>query len=294
MNTIIQKTIPSKDYELIDSGDGEKLERFVEVVLRRPDPQAFWSKSLDVEKWKEADGYYFGEGKSAKWIFANKNLEQDWQIKIEDIVFNLKLQKFKHLGIFPEQQPNWNWITETIKKSKGKIETPMILNLFAYTGGATVAALKAGASVTHVDASSGSVDWAKENIISNGLENSSIRYMVDDARKFVEREIRRGVRYHGVIMDPPAYGKGPKGEVWDIEKDFLPLIESVKKVLHSEPIFVLLNGYSAGYSSIAYAQNLISLTEKFGGKVESGELTIQDSGPHNNLLPAGIFARWSK
>lgn len=293
MNLITQITKPSADYELIDSGDAEKLERFGSVVLRRPDPQALWSKSLSVEKWEAADGHYFGAGKNAKW-HLKEGVNEAWTIKVEDIIFNLKLQSFKHVGIFPEHAANWKWIKETIEKNKAKVETPQVLNLFAYTGGATIAALQAGAKVTHVDASRGALQWTKENSVSNGFGEDGIRFMLDDARKFVEREMRRGVHYHGVIVDAPAYGKGANKEVWDIELDFLSLVESVKKVLHSEPLFVILNGYSAGYSAIAYAENLKSLKNQFGGEIEAGELTIEDSTEGKKLLPAGICARWRK
>lgn len=283
-----------KDYELIDAGGLEKLERFGDVVVRRPEPQALFPKKLDEGEWKKADAEFLGTGKG-KWKF-NRELDKEWQIILEDISFELKFavsnNAFKHLGIFPEQYSNWKWIKESIQKETLRGLTPQILNLFAYTGGATIAALQAGAQVTHVDASSGAIEWAKRNAELSGVSDKPVRWMVDDARKFIEKEIRRGVKYHGIILDPPSYGKGPKKEIWDIEKDFLELIESVKKLLHHEPLFVLLNGYSAGYSSLAYAENLSSLKVKFGGEIESGELLLESKS--GMKLPAGIFARWRK
>ncbi len=283
-----------KDYELIDAGNLEKLERFGDVVVRRPEPQALFLKKLSDIEWAKADAEFIGSGKG-KWKF-NKELPKNWQIILDDISFELRFAEsnntFKHIGIFPEQQNNWKWIKEIIQKETLRGFTPQVLNLFAYTGGATIAALQAGASVTHVDASTGAIEWAKRNAELSGVSDKSVRWMVDDARKFVEKEIRRGVKYHGVILDPPSYGKGPKSQIWDIEKDFLDLIEAVKKVLHNEPLFVLINGYSSGYSASAYKENLTPLFEKFGGELESGELLLESKSGHK--LPAGIFSRWRK
>jgi 23S rRNA (cytosine1962-C5)-methyltransferase len=280
------------NYELIDSGEAEKLERFGEVVLRRPDPQALWKKELDKKVWDDAHAVYIADKLRGKWQ-RKKEVPESWNINLDDINIELRLTAdksvFKHVGIFPEQYSNWLWIKETLKKNKLRCPTPQILNLFAYTGGATVAALQAGASVTHIDASSGSIEWAKRNAELSGVIDKPVRWIVDDARKFVEREIRRGNHYHGVILDPPAYGHGPKKEVWNIEDDFLPLMDSIKKVLHNEPLFTLINGYSAGYSALAYAENLSFLK---GGEVEAGELSIEDRGGRH--LPSGIFARWRR
>lgn len=295
MNLTLLTTPKLPAYELIDSGDSEKLERFGEVLVRRPDPQALWRKNLPNEEWQNADAEYVSDRSKGKWKFK-KELPLEWEIKLADIDFELRFPKsassFKHVGIFPEQFQNWQWIRETIENNKEKIQTPNILNLFAYTGGATIAALQAGAKVTHVDASTGTIEWAKKNTELSGVRDKEVRWIVDDARKFVEREIRRGIYYHGIVLDPPSYGHGPKKEIWDIEKDFLPLLESVKKLLHSEPLFVILNGYSAGYSALAYGENLTSLKEKYGGEIEAGELSIIDNAGRH--LPCGIFSRWRK
>jgi 23S rRNA (cytosine1962-C5)-methyltransferase len=294
MTLTLLTTSSLPDYELIDSGDAEKLERFGNVIIRRPDPQALWKKKMDQVEWNNADAEYISEGSKGKWKL-NKELPKEWNIKMGEIDFELRFPKnassFKHVGVFPEQYPNWRWIKETIEKNCEQIQVPNILNLFAYTGGATIAALKAGARVTHVDASSGTIDWARRNAEISGVSNREVRWIVDDVKKFVEKEIRRGNHYHGIILDPPSYGHGPKKEIWNIEEDFLPLITSVKKVLHNEPIFVLINGYSAGYSALAYAENLEDLKGN-GGELEAGELSTEDrSGRH---LPCGIFARWRK
>lgn len=295
MTLTLLTTPPLPNYELVDSGDGEKLERFGNVIVRRPDPQALWHKKRNEEEWEKADARFMAGTGKGTWKF-NREISKIWSISFDEINFELRFpishNAFKHIGVFPEQYENWKWIGDTIKRSKNKFQTPSILNLFAYTGGATIAALQAGASVTHVDASVGAIDWAKRNAELSEASNKPVRWMVDDARKFVEKEIRRGVRYHGVILDPPSYGKGPKKEVWNIERDFLPLLESIKKVLHNEPMFVLLNGYSAGYSALAYAENLADLKKKFGGELEAGELSIEDQAKRN--LPSGIFARWRK
>lgn len=291
MNLELLTTKALSDYELIDSGEGEKLERFGDFVLIRPDPQALWKKNKTNE-WSEAHAAYVPGKDKGKWDIK-KEVPDSWQIVLENINFEIKLSSgkasFKHVGIFPEQYSNWQWIKETIKKSQNQIPNPNILNLFAYTGGSTIAALQSGAKVTHVDASSGSIDWAKRNAELSGVKDKEVRWIVDDARKFVEREIRRGNYYHGIILDPPSYGHGPKKEIWDIEKDFLPLMDSIKKVLHNDPLFVLVNGYSAGYSALAYAESLSFLK---GGYLESGELSIEDSSSRH--LPAGIYARWRR
>jgi 23S rRNA (cytosine1962-C5)-methyltransferase len=294
MNLKLLTTSRLSDYELIDSGDAEKLERFGNIILKRPDPQAFWRKKL-VTEWKNFDAEFVSEGAKGKWKFKTE-IQKEWNVQIEDINFELRFPKsgtgFKHVGVFPEQSSNWQWINETITEKTSHNFTPSVLNLFAYTGGATIAALQAGANVTHVDASLGSIEWAKRNTEISGVAERPVRWIVDDAKKFVEREIRRGNHYHGIILDPPSYGHGPKREIWNIEKDFLPLVDSIKKILHSEPLFVLINGYSSGYSALAYAENLAAFEEKFGGTLDAGELSIQDKSGRN--LPCGIFARWRK
>jgi 23S rRNA (cytosine1962-C5)-methyltransferase len=292
-------TKSSADYELIDSGEGEKLERFGKVVLSRPDPQALWPKRLSGSEWKKADGIFGKEG----WSLGKK-IQDKWAIDFAGLKFWIKPTAFKHVGIFPEQSPNWSWLKKTIERSKEakKEEDVEILNLFGYTGGATLACAQAGAKVVHIDGSKAAITWARDNAELSGLKDKPIRWIVEDARTFVEREIRRGRQYDGIIMDPPSFGHGPEDELWKIEDHFLPLIENCKKLLKPKPLFFLINGYSAGYSAIAYENNLLPLKEKFGGEIEIGELAIEEAkmekskdGKNENgrLLPCGIFARWA-
>lgn len=269
-------------YELIDSGEGEKLERFGDFVLRRPDPQALWGENLPKSEWNNAHARF-----DAKWRFKTK-LPDRWRIELHGLDFWIKPTPFKHVGVFPEQISNWEWMEGIISKASGKVS---ILNLFGYTGGATLAALKSGASVTHVDSSKTSVTWAKDNAILSGLEKSPARWIVDDAKVFVKREAKRGVKYDGIVMDPPSFGRGAKGEVWKIENDLLPLMHLCWKILSDKPLFFLLNGYASGYSHFAYRNCLLSLTKDLNGLVESGELGIKESGA-GRILPAGIFSRW--
>ncbi len=282
-------TKPSADYELIDSGNGEKLERFGQFVLSRPDPQALWDKTLPEEDWKKADMSFLVDGAKKGWR-KNNEIQNEWQIHFDELVLNIKPTSFKHTGVFPEQESNWKWIKEKVKNS-GK--TAKVLNLFGYTGGATLAALSAGAEAVHVDGSKATVNWAKENAAASGLEKKPVRWLIDDARKFVTREIKREQKYDGIVMDPPSFGRGAKGEVWNIEDDVAPLIEQCFKILSDEPIFFLINGYAAGYSSRSYYNLLAPLVKKYGGQIEFGELTIEES-KGGRLLPCGIFARWSK
>ena len=276
-------------HKLIDSGDGEKLEQFAEFVLRRPDPQALYPKRLPISEWEKADATFeIREGKG-KWN-KMKDIPDTWVTYIDDMSFSTTLGSFKHVGVFPEQESNWKWLKETISKEVTEGKKVSVLNLFAYTGGATIACLSAGAEVVHVDASQGIVDVAVKNAELSGVKEKPVRWIVDDVKKFVAREIKRGNKYHGVIMDPPAYGHGPKKEVWNIEEHLVPLIQDAKELLHTEALFFLVNGYSAGYSPIAYANNLESLAKK-GGQVESGELVIPES-EGTRALPAGMFARW--
>lgn len=294
-NLEIQVTEPSSGYELIDSGDNEKLERFGDIVLSRPDPQALWQKRLDDKEWKKADAYFTRDAGGTEWTFKNKtNPTKKWGIDFGGMKFWIKPTAFKHTGLFPEQSSNWKWLEEKIKASTQ--EDVEVLNLFGYTGGASLACAKAGAKVVHIDSSKAAVNWAKENAELSDLVDKPIRWIVEDVRLFVEREIKRGRKYHGIIMDPPAFGHGPDSELWKIEEHFLALIEDCKKILADKPLFFLINGYSAGYSAVAYGNNLIPLKEKFGGKIEIGELAIKEKdaiGKVGRMLPAGIFARWS-
>jgi 23S rRNA (cytosine1962-C5)-methyltransferase len=280
-------TKSSKDYELIDSGEGEKLERFGQYVLRRPDPQAFWKKNLDDKDWKKANASFVRGVDNAKW-HVKDDMSDEWVIEMLDLKFLIKPTAFKHTGLFPEQESNWIWIKEKIKKTGRPIK---VLNLFGYTGGATLAALSAGAEVVQVDGSKSAITWAKQNAEFSKLDDKKIRWIEDDARKFVQREIKRGNKYDAIIMDPPAFGHGANNELWKIEEDFIKLLDMCTEILSDDPLFVLANGYSSGYSSIAYENSLKPLFNKFGGQIESGELAIQES-KSDRLLPAGIFSRW--
>jgi 23S rRNA (cytosine1962-C5)-methyltransferase len=288
MNRLTLTTKPSLGYELIDSGGEEKLERFGDVLLLRPDPQALWPKQMPKE-WLKANGVYVkenSEGNKAagKWT---GNIPTNWEIEFEGLTLIVKPTSFKHTGLFPEQSTNWEWSTGILAARTGA----KVLNLFAYTGGASLAAAKAGAEVTHVDSSKSAVAWARENAAASGLEDKPIHWIVEDVLVFVEREIKRGNRYDAIIMDPPAFGHGPKNEIWKIEENLVGLIEKCKLLLSEKPLFVLVNGYAEGYSPLAFAHNLTDLKEKYGGEVEYGELTIEEKGGAR-MLPAGIFARW--
>jgi len=279
-----------KDYEVLDTSSGEKLERWGKYILVRPDPQVIWNTPHDHKGWKNKNGHYHRSSKGGgEWEFIN--LPKEWQIGYKDLTFNLKPFSFKHTGIFPEQATNWDWFSDIIRKSNRPLK---VLNLFAYTGGATLAAAKAGATVTHVDASKGMVNWAKENAASSGLQDAPIRWLVDDCVKFVEREIRRGNTYDGIIMDPPSYGRGPKGEIWKIEDSIYPFVELTSKILAKDAVFFLINSYTTGLQP-AVLNYMIStaIIPKFGGKVEAEEigLPVIESGL---VLPCGASGRWSK
>ena len=277
-----------KDYEMIDTSKGEKLERWGNYILLRPDPQVIWNTPQKAKEWKKLNGHYHRSSKGGgEWEFFD--LPTEWSIHYQDLTFRLKPFSFKHTGLFPEQAVNWDWFREIIQKSGRPVK---VLNLFAYTGGATLAAAKAGASVTHVDASKGMVTWAKENAASSGLADAPIRYLVDDCVKFVEREIRRGNTYDGIIMDPPSYGRGPKGEIWKIEDSIYPFIELASQLLSKEPLFFLINSYTTGLQPavLSYLLNSV-ITPKHGGQVCSSEigLPVRESGL---ILPCGASGRW--
>lgn len=283
-----------KDYELIDAKDGEKLERWGDIILRRPDPQIVWTppKSAQSALWNKADARYIrSQSGGGHWKY-NKKVPEKWSVNYGELKFGIKMMGFKHTGLFPEQAANWDWFSDIIKKSKRK--DVKVLNLFAYTGGASIAALSAGASVCHVDAAKGMVSWAKENAALSALSQRPIRFIVDDVKKFVEREIRRGNKYDGIIMDPPSYGRGPSGEVWKIENELFSLIELCLQVLSNDPLFFLVNSYTTGLSG-SVMENIYKLTLKsrFGGKSETDEigLPITTGGL---VLPCGYSARWSK
>jgi 23S rRNA (cytosine1962-C5)-methyltransferase len=275
----------NNQYELLDSGNFSKLERFGEFTLARPDPQAIWQKFSPL-KWAEAQAVY-----TKSWKF-NSEMPKEWEVEIADFKFKINLSSFKHTGVFPEHAENWNWIEKQVASSKETASRKMkVLNLFGYTGGATLAAARSGAEVTHVDASKLSVSKAKENVELNNLKEAPIRWIVDDASSFLKREIKRGNFYDCIILDPPAFGRGTKGEVWKIEEDLLPLLDLCKKVLSLKQGFILLNGYASHFSKISYAQALSSAFQIPLEKIETGELTIKESTERGFSLPAGIYAR---
>lgn len=277
-----------KDYEIIDMSDGEKLERWGDIVLIRPDPQIIWKEKSFSEKWKTAFARYSRSNTGGGSWEYNKKVPDSWQIKYKNLIFNIKPMGFKHTGLFPEQAVNWDWMINKIKSEKREIK---VLNLFAYTGGATVACLSAGASVCHVDSSKGIVTWAKENVNSSGLGEKPVRYIIDDVTKFVEREIRRGSKYDAVIMDPPSYGRGKNGEVWQFEDNISDLVQICSKVLTEEPLFFLINSYTTGISS-KVLEDILSLKLKDkNGKLSSGELGLSMTDS-KLVLPCGIYSRW--
>lgn len=287
---LILESAPERGYALLDSGDGEKLERYGDIILSRPDPQALWSKRLSEKEWASAKAFYGGEGKGS-WK-KKGDIPEHWPIEFGGLGFNIRLSTFKHTGIFPEHKPNWEWAAKKIKNSGRQAS---ILNLFGYTGGATLAALKAGAEVVHLDGSKVAIGWAKENAKISGLDNKPVRWILDDAVSFVKKEIKRGHKYDGIIMDPPAYGHGPEGEVWEIEKDLPRLIDMCANLISDDPLFLLINGYASGYSAVAYGNILESSMKKEGFSVDIGELTIrEESEDSGRRLPAGIFARWQR
>ena len=277
-----------KDYEILDMADGEKLERWGDIILIRPDPQIIWKNKSFPEKWKTANATYVRSNTGGGMWKYNKKVPASWKIKYKDLTFNIKPMGFKHTGLFPEQAVNWDWMIDKIKNAKREIN---VLNLFAYTGGATVACSYAGAKVVHVDSSKGMVTWAKENAETSGLKDKPIRYIVDDVRKFVEREIRRGNKYDAIIMDPPSYGRGKNGEVWQFENNIADLVNLCKQVLSDKPLFFLINSYTTGISSRVLEDILYLELDRKDGKLSSGEigLPMKDS---NLVLPCGIYGRW--
>lgn len=278
------------NYELIDSGEGRRLEKWGEYILDRPDPQIIWKKNLGESAWQAADAYFrrISEDKGT-WNVKGK-IPEKWVLEHDGVKFYAKLTPFKHTGIFPEQVVQWDYINNQICKSTNR--NANILNLFGYTGIASLFAAKAGGTVTHVDASRPAITWANENRALND-ESWPIRWIIDDALKFTAREIKRGVKYDAIIMDPPAYGHGPTGEVWDFNRDFPKLLGNCKQILSKEPLFVLANAYAISSSSITLANTLNDTMKDFGGRIENGELTLKETSG-GRLLSTGIWARWSK
>ena len=289
-----------KDYEILDMANGEKLERWNNIYLVRPDPQIIWNDKQYPEKWKQANARYNRSSTGGGHWDYKKRLPDSWQIKYKNLTFNIKPMGFKHTGIFPEQAVNWDWMMDKIQNEiKTTNREVKVLNLFAYTGGATVACLYAGASVCHVDSYKGMVAWAKENVVSSRLQERPVRYIVDDVVKFVQREIRRGNKYDAIIMDPPSYGRGANGEVWKFEENLPMLIEICMQVLSDNPLFFLINSYTTGTSSMVL-ENLLKMNmrKKYGkraddGIFENGEvgLPMTDS---DFILPCGIYSKWVK
>lgn len=277
------------DYEVLDTSNGEKLERWGAYILVRPDPQVIWDTPHDHPAWKKKNGHYHRSNKGGgEWEFFR--LPKQWSIQYKKLTFNLKPFSFKHTGLFPEQAANWDWFGDKIRDAGRPVK---VLNLFAYTGGATLAAAEAGAAVTHVDASKGMVTWAKENAVSSGLKDAPIRWIVDDCKKFVERETRRGNHYDGIIMDPPSYGRGPKGEVWKIEEAIFPFIQLCAQLLSEKPLFFLVNSYTTGLAPSVLTYMISTALKAHGGSVEAQEigLPVTSSGL---ILPCGASGRWEK
>ena len=286
-----------KDYEVIDTSSGEKLERWGKYILQRPDPQVIWKTPRKVPEWKKINAHYHRSDKGGgEWEFFD--LPEQWTIGYDcpagHLVFHLKPFSFKHTGLFPEQAANWDWFSSIIMKAVSEGRKPKVLNLFAYTGGATCAAAKAGAHVTHVDASKGMTGWAKENAADSGVDSTLTRWIVDDCQKFVEREIRRGNTYDAIIMDPPSYGRGPKGEIWKIEDSIFELIKLCSEVLSKKPEFFLINSYTTGLQPAVLTYMLETvLTPKFGGKAVSDEVGLPVSS-NGLVLPCGASGRWQR
>lgn len=276
------------EYELIDSGAGRRLERFGKYILNRPDPEVMWQKTLPPEEWTKADAEFVND----KWV-TKPNFPEKWEFDINKVKVNLKLTPFKHVGIFPEQFEQWKTISNSVTQSFNKSETqPNILNLFGYTGVASLHALEAGAKVTHLDASRPAITWFKENQTLSGLEDKPARIIIDDALKFTAREIKRGVKYDGVIMDPPVYGHGPNGEKWSFNKNFPELLDNVSKILSEKPLFVIVNAYAISTSSTSIANIMRDKLKKFDGEVTHGELSLKETSAGRELS-TGIYSIFS-
>ena len=288
-----------KDYQVIDCSGGEKLERWDKYTLVRPDPQVIWNTPKTEPRWRKMNGHYHrSKSGGGEWEFFN--LPQEWSIHYNLIIgkqltFRLKPFSFKHTGVFPEQAVNWDWFSQLIANAKKNNPDKKIsvLNMFAYTGGATIASAAAGASVTHVDAAKGMVAWARENAAVSGLSEAPIRWIVDDCLKFVEREIRRGNKYDAIIMDPPSYGRGPKGEIWKIEDNIFPLVQLCAQLLSDNPLFFLINSYTTGLQPAVLSYMLNTALSNFGGKVEASEVGLPVSLT-GLVLPCGASGRWQK
>jgi 23S rRNA (cytosine1962-C5)-methyltransferase len=285
-------TAPLGDYALLDSGDMARLERVGPYTLVRPAPQAIWSPRLPTEQWASADGHYHrtSEG-GGTWEWKTK-VKREFDVIYNSLAFEVHLTNFGHMGLFPEQAANWDWmrgvIRNRLKATNGR--NLQVLNLFAYTGGSTLAASQAGAHLVHVDAAKGVVDWARKNAKLSSLHERPIRWIVDDAIKFVKREVRRGARYQGIILDPPSFGRGPQGEVFKIEKDIIPLLHDCRALLHDDALFVLYSCHTPGFTPITLNNQLSEALASLRGAVEGGEMTVAD--PQRRQLPSGTWSRW--
>ncbi|PUA39138.1 SAM-dependent methyltransferase [Paenibacillus elgii] len=278
-----------KDYELIDTGGGEKLERWGSIVLRRPDPQIIWPLPQETGIWRGADAHYHRSSSGGgNWEYR-KDIPERWTISYRGLSFHIKPTGFKHTGLFPEQAVNWSWMMDKIRSAGRPIR---VLNLFAYTGGASVACASAGAEVCHVDASKGVVQWAKENLQLSGLGDRPVRFITDDVFKFVQREQRRGSKYDAIIMDPPSYGRGPNGETWKLETNLFPFVETCMSILTDKPLFFLINSYTTGISATVLHNTLaLSLGRSHGGTITCGEIGLPITAS-KLMLPCGILGRW--
>ena len=277
------------DYKILDAGNKEKLESWNNIILRRPDPQGLWPISYS-KKWNNVDGFYHRSNKGGgSWEFK-KQLPEYWTINYKDLTFKVSPTNFKHTGLFPEQAANWDYMIDKIKKENRKIK---VLNLFAYTGAATMACSYAGADVVHVDAAKGMIQWAKENMQLSNLQDHTIRFIVDDCIKFVKREQRRGRKYDGIVMDPPSYGRGPNGELWKLEEELFPLIQECMKILSDDALFFIVNCYTTGFSCSTLNEALSrSIQKEKGGHIECGENLLPVT-TNDSVLPCGIFGRWT-
>ncbi|MFA6005094.1 MAG: class I SAM-dependent methyltransferase [Patescibacteria group bacterium] len=280
------------DYELLDSGNEERLERFGKYTLLRPDPQCIWIPRLSQQDWEMADAEFYKESSERGSWKVKTEMPESWEVIYKDLKFKLKLSPFKHTGLFPEQHVQWDWMRGKVKSRRSKVESEVnILNLFAYTGGATLAAAAEGAKVTHVDASKSAISWARENQAMSGLSEKPVRWILDDAMKFVSREIKRGVRYDGIILDPPIYGHGPTGETWDLMRDLPKLLNLCQQVLSEHPLFVVVNAYAVSASSIMLENTLQTALRNQKGSTSCGELVLEES-TGGRQLSTGIFGRW--
>ena len=297
MYTVSELIEPGTDtYALVDSGNEMKLERFGDVLVARPDPQALYPKKLPDSVWQSADAWYERKGAplAGGGVWKTKRTIDSWNISYGGSMFALQLTSFKHTGLFPEQRQNWEWMTSKVLGRKMRDpRTSKILNLFGYTGGATLALARAGAEVVHLDASKSANAWARKNASESGLNDASIRWITEDVRLFVSRELKRGNTYDAIVMDPPAFGHGPKSELWKIEEHLLPLLRDVQKLLSPDPLFVLMSGYAAGYSAHTFAHNLAPLLDAHQGAVTCGELLIKEEKTERKLA-CGIYARWER